>query len=129
MKPGNLLKSKVPNPAKESKDEGENRISFCPSGRALFYARKGTNMNNRKIFTSESVTQGHPDKLCDLVSDSVLDAVLEQDPMGRVACETAATTGMVLVMGEFTDIRAIWICCVLLLISFILMFIRDDQEA
>ena len=49
-------------------------------------------MNNRKIFTSESVTQGHPDKLCDLVSDSVLDAVLAQDPMGRVACETAATT-------------------------------------
>ena len=47
-------------------------------------------MNNRKIFTSESVTQGHPDKLCDLVSDSVLDAVLAQDPMGRVACETAS---------------------------------------
>ena len=59
-------------------------------------------MNNRKIFTSESVTQGHPDKLCDLISDSVLDAVLAQDPMGRVACETAATTGMVLVMGEIT---------------------------
>ena len=59
-------------------------------------------MNNRKIFTSESVTQGHPDKLCDLVSDSVLDAILEQDPNGRVACETAATTGMVLVMGEIT---------------------------
>ena len=59
-------------------------------------------MNNRKIFTSESVTQGHPDKLCDLVSDSVLDAVLEQDPMGRVPSETAATTGMVLVMGEIT---------------------------
>ena len=63
---------------------------------------KESDMNNRKIFTSESVTQGHPDKLCDLVSDSVLDAVLEQDPMGRVACETAATTGMVLVMGEIT---------------------------
>ena len=59
-------------------------------------------MNNRKIFTSESVTQGHPDKLCALVSDSVLDAVLAQDPMGRVAWETAATTGMVLVMGEIT---------------------------
>ncbi len=69
-------------------------------------------MNNRKIFTSESVTQGHPDKLCDLVSDSVLDAVLAQDPQSRVACETAATTGMVLVMGELTttarvDIAAI----------------------
>ena len=59
-------------------------------------------MNNRKIFTSESVTQGHPDKLCDLVSDSVLDAVLAQNPRGRGACETAATTGMVLVMGEIT---------------------------
>ena len=59
-------------------------------------------MNNRKIFTSESVTQGHPDKLCDLVSDSVLDAALAQDPMARVACECAATTGLMLVMGEIT---------------------------
>ena len=59
-------------------------------------------MNNRKIFTSESVTQGHPDKLCDLVSDSVLDAVLAQDPMGRVASETAATPGKVLIKGEST---------------------------
>lgn len=59
-------------------------------------------MTTRKLFTSESVTEGHPDKLCDKVSDSVLDAILAQDPMGRVACETAATTGMVLVMGEIT---------------------------
>ena len=59
-------------------------------------------MNNRKIFTSESVTQGHPDKLCDLVSDSVLDAVLAQDPMGRVACETTVSTGLVHIMGEIT---------------------------
>ncbi len=59
-------------------------------------------MTSRKLFTSESVTEGHPDKLCDKVSDSVLDAILAQDPMGRVACETAATTGMVLVMGEIT---------------------------
>ena len=58
-------------------------MSFCPSGRALFLCpERNRNMNNRKIFTSESVTQGHPDKLCDLVSDSVLDAVLAQDPMG-----------------------------------------------
>ena len=55
-----------------------------------------------KLFTSESVTEGHPDKLCDLISDAVLDAVLENDPAGRVACECAATTGMVLVMGEIT---------------------------
>jgi S-adenosylmethionine synthetase len=58
-------------------------------------------MNNR-LFTSESVTEGHPDKICDQISDAVLDAILEQDPNGRVACETAVTTGMVLVMGEIT---------------------------
>ncbi|MGN0635446.1 MAG: methionine adenosyltransferase [Acutalibacteraceae bacterium] len=54
------------------------------------------------VFTSESVTNGHPDKVCDQVSDAVLDAILAQDPMGRVACETCCTTGMVLVMGEVT---------------------------
>ena len=57
---------------------------------------------SRKLFTSESVTEGHPDKICDQISDSILDAILEQDPYGRVACETAVTTGMVLVMGEIT---------------------------
>ena len=56
----------------------------------------------RRLFTSESVTEGHPDKICDQISDSVLDALLEQDPMSRVACETCTTTGMVLVMGEIT---------------------------
>lgn len=56
----------------------------------------------RKLFTSESVTEGHPDKICDQVSDAVLDAILAQDPMGRVACETSITTGMVLVMGEIS---------------------------
>ena len=54
------------------------------------------------IFTSESVTEGHPDKVCDQISDAVLDAILAQDPMGRVACETVTTTGMVMVMGEIT---------------------------
>ena len=54
------------------------------------------------LFTSESVTGGHPDKICDQISDAVLDAILAQDPMGRVACETCCTTGMVLVMGEIT---------------------------
>lgn len=54
------------------------------------------------LFTSESVTEGHPDKICDQISDAVLDALLEQDPMSRVACETAITTGLVLVMGEIT---------------------------
>ncbi|MGI6019411.1 MAG: methionine adenosyltransferase [Marvinbryantia sp.] len=56
----------------------------------------------RKLFTSESVTEGHPDKMCDAISDAILDALLEQDPMSRVACETATTTGLVLVMGEIT---------------------------
>ena len=54
------------------------------------------------LFTSESVTEGHPDKICDQISDAVLDAILEKDPDGRVACETAVTTGMVLVMGEIS---------------------------
>ncbi len=56
-----------------------------------------------KFFTSESVTEGHPDKVCDRVSDAVLDAMLAQDPMSRVACETATTTGLMLVMGEVTS--------------------------
>ncbi|MBQ3279279.1 MAG: methionine adenosyltransferase [Clostridia bacterium] len=56
----------------------------------------------RKLFTSESVTEGHPDKLCDQISDAVLDAILEKDPNARVACESFATTGMVTVMGEIT---------------------------
>lgn len=55
------------------------------------------------LFTSESVTEGHPDKICDQISDSILDALLEQDPMSRVACETAITTGLVLIMGEITS--------------------------
>ena len=56
----------------------------------------------RKLFTSESVTEGHPDKICDQISDAVLDALLEQDPYSRVACETCTTTGLILVMGEIT---------------------------
>ena len=55
-----------------------------------------------KFFTSESVTEGHPDKICDQISDAVLDAILAKDPYARVACETSATTGLVLVMGEIT---------------------------
>ena len=54
------------------------------------------------FFTSESVTEGHPDKICDQISDAVLDALLTQDPRSRVACETATTTGLVVVFGEVT---------------------------
>ncbi len=56
----------------------------------------------KRFFTSESVTEGHPDKICDQISDAVLDAILEKDPMARVACETTTTTGMVMIMGEIT---------------------------
>ncbi len=58
--------------------------------------------NNRYLFTSESVSMGHPDKLADRISDSVLDALLAQDPMSRVACETLVTTGLAVVAGEIT---------------------------
>ena len=64
------------------------------------------------LFTSESVTEGHPDKICDQISDAVLDAIIANDPGARVACETAVTTGMVMIMGEistkcYVDIPAI----------------------
>ena len=56
----------------------------------------------KRLFTSESVTEGHPDKICDQISDAVLDAILSKDPNARVACETCTTTGLVMVMGEIT---------------------------
>ena len=56
----------------------------------------------RKFFTSESVTEGHPDKICDQISDAILDAMLAEDPYSRVACETFCTTGLVTIMGEIT---------------------------
>ena len=56
----------------------------------------------KRLFTSESVTEGHPDKICDNISDAILDAIYTEDPMARVACETAVTTGMVMVIGEIT---------------------------
>mgnify|MGYP000190604010 FL=1 len=59
-------------------------------------------MLNKQFFTSESVTEGHPDKICDQISDAVLDAILAQDPDARVACETCCTTGMVMIMGEIS---------------------------
>ena len=65
------------------------------------HEKKENNME-KILFTSESVTEGHPDKMCDQISDAILDALMEQDPMSRVACETAITTGLVLVMGEIT---------------------------
>ena len=66
------------------------------------FKKKGEKNVERRLFTSESVTEGHPDKKCDQISDAILDALMAQDPMSRVACETATTTGMVLVMVEIT---------------------------
>ena len=68
---------------------------------AMGTARKGNSME-KFLFTSESVTEGHPDKVCDAISDAILDACMEQDPMSRVACETACCTGFVLITGEIT---------------------------
>lgn len=56
----------------------------------------------KKFFTSESVTEGHPDKICDQISDAVLDAILAKDPMARVACETMTSTGLIMIAGEIT---------------------------
>ncbi len=70
--------------------------------RVYFQMSKGEQRMEKRLFTSESVTEGHPDKICDNISDAVLDAIMAQDPNSRVACETAITTGLVLVMGEIT---------------------------
>ncbi len=97
MKPGNLRFCKVLIPA----DFPRYKVVFNGTlmGAYLF---GGENMA-KFLFTSESVTEGHPDKICDKISDAVLDAMIEQDPMSRVACETTVTTGQVLVMGEITS--------------------------
>ena len=68
----------------------------------LLFVLEFISYGKKRLFTSESVTEGHPDKMCDQISDAILDALLEQDPMSRVACETSTTTGMVMVMGEIT---------------------------
>jgi S-adenosylmethionine synthetase len=77
----------------------EYRIKYALS-RKVFLG--GKQMTNRRLFTSESVTEGHPDKICDQISDAILDAILAEDPNARVACETTVTTGLVLVSGEVT---------------------------
>ena len=75
----------------------ENREIF-----SMRSSRKGENTMEKLLFTSESVTEGHPDKVCDAISDAILDALMEQDPNSRVACESVACTGYVLVTGEIT---------------------------
>ena len=94
-------------------DERDRNLYVCdcpsnPEG-AVFFNLGGKNKNmktmmesEKYLFTSESVTEGHPDKLCDQVSDAVLDACLAQDPRSRVACESATKTGFVMLLGEIT---------------------------
>ena len=71
-------------------------------GKSVYVCQKGIKMGEKRLFTSESVTEGHPDKVCDAISDAILDVCIEQDPLSRVACETAICTGFVLVTGEIT---------------------------
>ena len=83
---------------------GGNPKERAPAGRTIRKRKQGKEFFMEKIlFTSESVTEGHPDKMCDQISDAILDALLEQDPMSRVACETCTTTGYVMVLGEITS--------------------------
>ena len=77
-------------------------VFFSLRERFMNPTRKGEQEMEKLLFTSESVTEGHPDKMCDQISDAILDALMEQDPMSRVACETCVTTGIVMVMGEIT---------------------------
>lgn len=79
--------------------ENEYRINFESN---LAGYKEEHFLKNRRLFTSESVTEGHPDKICDQISDAILDAILTEDPFARVACETTVTTGLVLVAGEIT---------------------------
>ena len=72
------------------------------SGGLFYYKKKGIEKMEKRLFTSESVTEGHPDKVCDAISDAILDACMQEDPMSRVACETACCTGFVLITGEIT---------------------------
>ena len=100
MKPGNLLMQGAKSGGANRKMRQNSLWALRGSG-ALFLCGKRL-ITMKRIFTSESVTEGHPDKICDQISDGVLDAILARDPMARVACETITTTGMVFVMGEIS---------------------------
>jgi S-adenosylmethionine synthetase len=104
MKPGNRQQCVVPIPAARKRWQIRRKIVTIPlvcKDSVFLYAKEGKAMMKR-LFTSESVTEGHPDKLCDQISDAVLDEILRQDPLARVACETCTTTGLIFVMGEIT---------------------------
>src|SRR5213082_2678258 len=90
-------------PAVRAQDKRRGRDARATAGEtpALPIRRRSVS-KSRYLFTSESVTEGHPDKIADQISDSILDAILAQDPVGRVACETLVTTGLAIIAGEIT---------------------------
>ena len=106
MKPRQPVESRCQIRRKRQMRSGKcSRASLSERVFFAFYPardKKEKNMARHYLFTSESVTEGHPDKICDQISDAVLDAILAQDPYGRVACETTASTGLVHIMGEIT---------------------------
>ena len=105
MKPGNLRKTQgAKSGGSVSKDEGAYTMKRSANAERFFHPpeKERKKIMAKKLFTSESVTEGHPDKICDQISDAVLDAILAQDDQARVACETTVTTGLVHVMGEIT---------------------------
>lgn len=99
MMPGNLINFKVPNPAEYPKDEVSKKPLLW---KRLNFYNKGEDNMSKMLFTSESVTEGHPDKVCDQISDAILDEIIKNDKNARVACETFCTTGSVTVMGEIS---------------------------
>ncbi len=105
MKPGNLRTTQgAKSGGSVSKDEGAYTMKRSANAERFFHPpeKERKKIMAKKLFTSESVTEGHPDKICDQISDAVLDAILAQDDQARVACETTVTTGLVHVMGEIT---------------------------
>ena len=105
MKPRQPAFGKVPNPAVVYRKMRVHKNATLRRLAGRFSSSRQKERNGimaKRLFTSESVTEGHPDKICDQISDAVLDAMLEKDPMSRVACETTVTTGLVHVMGEIT---------------------------
>src|SRR5215212_4381548 len=96
------MKQQVPHRSREEDEKGEYRMAEKTVGITAWNAADDQKLKASHLFTSESVTEGHPDKLADQISDAILDAALADDPSSRVACETLVTTGLVVVAGEIT---------------------------
>src|SRR5215216_1185541 len=96
------MKQQVPHSSREEDEKGEYRMAEKTLGITAWNAADDQKLKASHLFTSESVTEGHPDKLADQISDAILDAALADDPFSRVACETLVTTGLVVVAGEIT---------------------------